>query len=354
MSATIPTPAPFVHPILANDGTGRVSAPWKMFFDSIFTNLSVLDAAIPPDNGDTSQTLIPMVYPSQEVWNTPLTANRTVSFTTSQNLYNGATFTIIRTAAATGAYTLTINASVSVVLTPGFSCTVTYNGSQWLPTIAAPLSPSQLANGTYISSGGIYTGNITAGQISTGIFNANVVYAGQVVASQVVTGTLNSNITYAGNLSALSANLGVVYSGAIYASLFSTGANANSTSQRVVLDNVSSVLNAYDNNNYNNIQLNPGATLITAITPANGTSSALFAETGVNATAIAASIYSGSTSYEALTVGYSGGPTSSMMLYCNGLISSHAGYSANGAVGWTGTGVPGANTTWNGGLRTSV
>ena len=254
MAATQNVPVPYVQPIINSNATvtvngnsypvnfqntAQITPPWMTFFQAIFKNLQSLDTAITPDNGDNSITLVPIASPTNEVWNTALTANRTISFTTSQNLYNGATFTIIRTAAATGAFNLTVAAgSGNVILPPGYTSTVTYNGSSWIATAATPLNPNQLANGTYISSNGIYTGTITCSQLLAGNLAANIGYLGTVYANQI----------NASDLSAISANLGTVTAGSIYSGFFSTGLSSNNTLPFITLSNATGLLDAYSAN----------------------------------------------------------------------------------------------------------
>jgi hypothetical protein len=95
---------------MTNSGSGSAAA--QLFFSR--NPGGKMPAA---DQGDTSfvlSTLGPLVMTEVMIWNTPLTANRTINMAsshgsvTADNLWNGAKLKVIRTANATGAYTLTI------------------------------------------------------------------------------------------------------------------------------------------------------------------------------------------------------------------------------------------------------
>jgi hypothetical protein len=80
--------------------------------------LSYPGGTISDDQGDASVTWSGQTSAGTLIFNTPLTANRTVTLPTTlntvgtNNLWNGVTVTVIRTANATGASTLTVNGSI--------------------------------------------------------------------------------------------------------------------------------------------------------------------------------------------------------------------------------------------------
>lgn len=69
--------------------------------------------------GDETKTLFVGTDPELVIFATPLTANRSVSFTASTGLVDGAQFRVVRAAGATGAFNLTVNALASKVLAVG-------------------------------------------------------------------------------------------------------------------------------------------------------------------------------------------------------------------------------------------
>jgi len=80
------------------------------------------------DRGDASVTVVNGVDAPTQVFNTPLTTNRTVTLS-STDAFAGATFTVVRTAAATGASTLDVGGLKT--LAAGQTCTVQYSGTAW-------------------------------------------------------------------------------------------------------------------------------------------------------------------------------------------------------------------------------
>lgn len=94
--------------------------------------LSELVDAITVDNGDASATLTWGSSTPVQRWNTALTANRTVTLSTS-NAKEGAHFTVIRGAGATGNFTLAVGSLVTL-RAPGEWCQVRYDAgtSAWI------------------------------------------------------------------------------------------------------------------------------------------------------------------------------------------------------------------------------
>jgi hypothetical protein len=78
---------------------------------------------------DADVTLTPGNSRATQVCAAPLTANRTMTLSTT-NAFNGSTFRVTRTAASTGAFTLSVGGLK--LLATGQWCDVVYNGSAWL------------------------------------------------------------------------------------------------------------------------------------------------------------------------------------------------------------------------------
>lgn len=95
--------------------------------------------AISADEGNNSSTLTPRQNEITNIWNTTLTADRTVTLSTTGAL-PGDRFEIIRTAAATGDFKLNVGTGPLAVLAAGEWCEVTYDGSAWVLTKHFPVS----------------------------------------------------------------------------------------------------------------------------------------------------------------------------------------------------------------------
>lgn len=80
--------------------------------------------------GDANATLTPRTSSVKQVWNTALTANRTVTLpTTAGTVINGDSFRVVRTANSTGAFTLTV---AGKALSAGQWADVVFDGTAWL------------------------------------------------------------------------------------------------------------------------------------------------------------------------------------------------------------------------------
>ena len=82
--------------------------------------------------GNASITLTAGASAQTVIFNAVLTANRTVTLSTT-NAQNGDMFRIVRTAAATGAFNIDVG-GLKTLATAGLWCDVTYNGSAWVLT----------------------------------------------------------------------------------------------------------------------------------------------------------------------------------------------------------------------------
>jgi len=102
--------------------------------------LALPNVPVSADRGDVSVTVETLTDSPTQIFNTPLTAARTVTFSTN-NAYAGAKFNFVRTAAATGSFNLNIGAGTALkaLTAAGQWCEVTYNGSTWILTAAGSL-----------------------------------------------------------------------------------------------------------------------------------------------------------------------------------------------------------------------
>lgn len=86
------------------------------------------------DNGDAAASLTVAAFVSTQIWNTPITADRAVTLSTT-GAKSGDRFRIVRTAAATGAFNLNVGTGpLKAMGTAGSFCDVEYNGTAWLLT----------------------------------------------------------------------------------------------------------------------------------------------------------------------------------------------------------------------------
>lgn len=82
--------------------------------------------------GDADATLTPTANRGKSLFSTPLTANRTVTLSTT-NAWNGSTFKVIRSATATGAFNLDVGGLKTLTAESQWA-EVTYNGTSWVLT----------------------------------------------------------------------------------------------------------------------------------------------------------------------------------------------------------------------------
>lgn len=87
--------------------------------------------AVSATRGDTSQTIVVGTDPSVQLWATTLTANRTVTLSTT-GAVNGSTFRVVRT--GLGAFTLSVGGLKTIPSATAAFVDVTYNGSAWVLT----------------------------------------------------------------------------------------------------------------------------------------------------------------------------------------------------------------------------
>lgn len=89
--------------------------------------------SVSADNGDAAKTITVGTDVEVQRWNTPLTAARAVTLSTT-GAYNGAKFRIVRTAAATGAFNLNVGTGPLKALAAGQWCDVAFDGTAWMLT----------------------------------------------------------------------------------------------------------------------------------------------------------------------------------------------------------------------------
>lgn len=94
---------------------------------------SVNDGDTVTVRGDEGVSLVAGTDTKTQVFNTPLTAVRAVDLSATRT-YNGASFKIVRTAAATGSDPLNVGTGPLKALAVGEWCEVTHNGSAWVLT----------------------------------------------------------------------------------------------------------------------------------------------------------------------------------------------------------------------------
>jgi hypothetical protein len=88
--------------------------------------------------GDADLTLTPFSSFTTNCWQSPITANRTVTLSTT-NAVSGLKFRVVRGAAATGAFNLNVGTGPLKSLAAGQWCDVEYDGTVWRLTAAGSL-----------------------------------------------------------------------------------------------------------------------------------------------------------------------------------------------------------------------
>ena len=82
------------------------------------------------DWGDSNTTLNPIGSLGTNIWASPLSANRTVTLSTT-NAFSGCKFRITRRASSTGAFNLNVGSGPLKALATGQWCDVEYDGAAW-------------------------------------------------------------------------------------------------------------------------------------------------------------------------------------------------------------------------------
>lgn len=87
--------------------------------------------SVSADKGDAAATLSVTTVEKTHVWNTPITADRAVTLSTT-GITNGYEFLIVRTAAATGAFNLNVGTGPLKALAVGQWCRVAFSAGAWM------------------------------------------------------------------------------------------------------------------------------------------------------------------------------------------------------------------------------
>lgn len=118
---------------LAENQSGfmMVSFPWLKFFDHFRAMFNNMVPSVGDDIGNADATLTWGKSALTQVSNSPLSAGRTITLPAT-GMVNGAKYRVVRTAAATGAFNLSVGGLKN--LTAGQWCDVEYNGSAWFLT----------------------------------------------------------------------------------------------------------------------------------------------------------------------------------------------------------------------------
>jgi hypothetical protein len=109
-------------------------------------------------NGDVAATLAAGTSTKTQIWNTPLTANRAVTLSATGDVKDGDYFDIIRTAAATGAFSLNVGTGPLIALGPNQWCRVVWSSTaaawQLADNLGGTITPSAVAATGAITSSG--------------------------------------------------------------------------------------------------------------------------------------------------------------------------------------------------------
>lgn len=125
------------------------TAAWVLVGYGILPTAEIM--ALSSDNGDAAATLTVGSSARTQRWATTLTADRTATLSTT-GAYTGARFRIVRTAAATGLFSLYVSAASATIATLLREqwCDVEYTGSAWIVVATGDIrSPNSNVIGLY-------------------------------------------------------------------------------------------------------------------------------------------------------------------------------------------------------------
>lgn len=123
-----------------DDGARNWSAGFVSLNDGhTATVIRQKQSTILADAGDAAYTYSNVTSPQTIVYNTPITANRAVALSTTAPIA-GTEVHVVRTAAATGAFTVNVGTGPLAALAAGEWCIVKYNGTAWILTAKGSLT----------------------------------------------------------------------------------------------------------------------------------------------------------------------------------------------------------------------
>lgn len=149
------------------------------------------------DRGDAGVTLTWGTDSPTQVFNTTLTAPRTVALAVSP-IGNGAEFTVVRTAAASGVSALNVGTGPLIALQAGQWCRVSYNGSAWVVIASGFLLTTTTGGGaTATSASPAGTTSTTAVMMAAGgtLTPIRTGVALLTISGQMANATLNDGAT---------------------------------------------------------------------------------------------------------------------------------------------------------------
>ncbi len=123
------SPAPSREPI-ASDGvtTFDLYPSWLKWFSQLWSVVDSLINSVGEDVGNYDTTLTVGTSAKTQIYNSPITEGLVVTLSTT-NAFNGASFHIVRTAAATGAFNVSVGGLKNLAV--GQWCDVEFNNSAW-------------------------------------------------------------------------------------------------------------------------------------------------------------------------------------------------------------------------------
>lgn len=109
-----------------------ITRPWVTWFQQIYRLLFALNPSVSSDNGDNAVTLTAGKSALTQRFATTLTANRTVTLSTT-GVYTGAKFRVVREAGANGAFDLDVG-GLKTLSGASEWADVEYSGQNWILT----------------------------------------------------------------------------------------------------------------------------------------------------------------------------------------------------------------------------
>lgn len=113
---------------------GLVTQIWVKWFNQLYKILQAVNPSVSTDNGNAAVTLTAGKNAITQLFNTPITADRAVTLSTT-GAYTGAKFRIVRRTGCTGAFNINVGTGpLKALATAGTWCEVEYSGTAWILT----------------------------------------------------------------------------------------------------------------------------------------------------------------------------------------------------------------------------
>lgn len=125
-------PPPTRNSMIGDKEYLTISGLWDRWFSKASAFWNSMAPSVSADNGDSDVTLYPGRSESTQIFNTPITRPLNVGLST-EKVWVGAKFRIVRRAGATGAFSIDVG-GVKSLTAAGQWCDVEFDGTSWILT----------------------------------------------------------------------------------------------------------------------------------------------------------------------------------------------------------------------------